>query len=367
MIETLDFMGYMVLLGYLDILSVPCSYLKGPIHYAINEGMYLPVCNEADAIAMSAGMSMAGRKNAVFLQNSGLANSVSPLSSLQYIFDIPCLMLMGYRGSGPDEPQHELMGKITESMLLSLGVEPVLLQEGTQDAIAQLKAADKSITQGKRSVALLVRKDLFDAVPLEGAADPAVGLRRASLLQCLAELRDKDTIVVTTTGFTSRELYQLRDDPLNFYMVGSMGCAAAVGAGIARAMPRKKVVVVDGDGAVWMRGSFLPVLAAERPPNFLHIVLANHAYESTGNQPLPKEHMPLDATLRLAYGQDFLRTDSEIAFTDAVGTFLDAPTFRCLYAEICSQSLDVLQRPKETTRQLGDRFRNALRREGNKG
>src|SRR5207248_9901453 len=57
-----------------------------------------------------------------------------------------------------------------------------------------------------------------------------------------------DELVVVCNGFPSREAYALRDRPENFYMIGSMGVARAIGLGVVLAPPHRKVVVLDGDG-----------------------------------------------------------------------------------------------------------------------
>ena len=67
-------------------------------------------------------------------------------------------------------------------------------------------------------------------------------------------------------------------------MVGSMGCVSSLGLGIALAKPQRRIVVVDGDGAVLMRLGALATIGYERPSNLLHILLDNQKHESTGGQ-----------------------------------------------------------------------------------
>ena len=72
---------------------------------------------------MACGAVMAGKRSVVMFQNSGLGNAVNPLTSLNYPFRIPLLLIVTLRGEpfGPkDEPQHELMGEITTAMLETL-------------------------------------------------------------------------------------------------------------------------------------------------------------------------------------------------------------------------------------------------------
>ena len=94
-----------------------------------------------------------------------------------------------------------------------------------------------------------------------------------------------DDLVLSTTGMISREVFTTRDRPGNFYMIGSMGLLSSFGLGLALLTPRRRVFVLEGDGSALMSLGALPLIAAERPGNLVHIVLDNEAYESTGAQP----------------------------------------------------------------------------------
>ena len=94
-----------------------------------------------------------------------------------------------------------------------------------------------------------------------------------------------DELVVATTGMISRELYQVRDRPENFYMAGSMGCALPLGLGLALAHPERKVVVLDGDGAALMSLGSLALARHLQLKNLEHVILDNGTYASTGDQP----------------------------------------------------------------------------------
>ena len=91
--------------------------------------------------------------------------------------------------------------------------------------------------------------------------------------------------VVLATGFICRQAQAAAPRPQNFYMNGSMGMASSIGLGAALARPKQPLVVIDGDGAVLMNLGNLPMVGAMKPANFLHVVLDNARYESTGGQP----------------------------------------------------------------------------------
>lgn len=98
----------------------------------------------------------------------------------------------------------------------------------------------------------------------------------------MAEVWPTD-IVVTSTGLISREVFSVKDRELNFYMMGSMGCALAIGIGIAM-HSKNKVVVINGDGSALMGLGAIVTSAKLRLENLQHIILDNNMHESTGGQ-----------------------------------------------------------------------------------
>jgi sulfopyruvate decarboxylase subunit beta len=107
-------------------------------------------------------------------------------------------------------------------------------------------------------------------------------------------------LVVACNGFPSREAYALRDRPENFYMIGSMGAAAAIGLGVALSQPTRKIVILDGDGNVLMSMGTLGTIGALNPRNLIHMVFDNEVYGSTGNQPTISQSVRLDQMARSA-------------------------------------------------------------------
>tara|TARA_Y100000310_G_C20657242_1_gene802624 strand:+ start:44 stop:592 length:549 start_codon:yes stop_codon:yes gene_type:complete len=99
----------------------------------------------------------------------------------------------------------------------------------------------------------------------------------------IVSLLKGDEVIISANGFISRELHDTGDNERNFYMIGSMGMGASIGAGIAL-NSQKKVVVLDGDGNVLMNLGALATIGNKKPENFLHIVIDNGVYESTGSQ-----------------------------------------------------------------------------------
>lgn len=107
-------------------------------------------------------------------------------------------------------------------------------------------------------------------------------MTRSQCVKRIMEDLNPNDIVIASTGFISRETFKY-DRPLNFYMSGSMGCALAIGIGIAMNVDNR-VIVINGDGSVLM--SLGTMLTAKRLnlPNLTHYILDNNCHESTGGQ-----------------------------------------------------------------------------------
>ncbi|GAA3112145.1 thiamine pyrophosphate-dependent enzyme [Streptosporangium carneum] len=95
--------------------------------------------------------------------------------------------------------------------------------------------------------------------------------------------RHPDAVIVSTCGYTSRDLFNAADRPGNLYLVGSMGMAAPIALGLALARPGRQVVALDGDGSLLMNLGVLPLVAAA-DAGILHVVVDNGMHESTGGQ-----------------------------------------------------------------------------------
>ncbi|MBI4226703.1 MAG: sulfopyruvate decarboxylase subunit beta [Candidatus Omnitrophica bacterium] len=134
-----------------------------------------------------------------------------------------------------------------------------------------------------------------------------------------------DELVVCTTGFISRDACAAADRPGNFYMIGSMGLAPAIGLGLAVTRPSRRVVVFDGDGALLMALGTLAMAAQWKPKNFYHVVFDNEAYASTGHQPTPTREVALDAVAAASGYARVARVESVPALTEALAPWLAAP------------------------------------------
>lgn len=101
-----------------------------------------------------------------------------------------------------------------------------------------------------------------------------------------ALLRDRgNALVVTGLGSSTYDAFAAGDHPLNFYLWGGMGGAAMVGLGLALAQPKRRVLVITGDGEMLMGLGALATIAVEAPKNLAIAVIDNGHYGETGMQP----------------------------------------------------------------------------------
>ena len=106
-------------------------------------------------------------------------------------------------------------------------------------------------------------------------------------LDVLARRRQEQVVVGTMTA--NGAWRQKSPHDLNLACIGFMGGASTLGLGVALAQPDRDVWIIDGDGSLMMQLGSLGTIAGAAPSNFLHIVIHNGVYETSGSQPLPSQ------------------------------------------------------------------------------
>jgi phosphonopyruvate decarboxylase len=321
LIEARDFCEAARERGFRWYAGVPCSYLTPFINYVLQDGslQYVSAANEGDAVALIAGVALAGdagrhRRGIAMMQNSGLGNAVSPLTSLTWTFRLPQLLIVTWRGQPgvADEPQHALMGPITPAMLDAMQIPWELFPTDSPAIGPALDRATAHMDGTGRPYALVMQKGSVaehalkaGAVPVGKRAAPRAApemqphrltaeerpSRREALRQVVSQTSNAATAVLATTGFCGRELYAIEDRPNHFYMVGSMGCVIPLALGLALARPDLRVIALDGDGAALMRLGAFATVGAYGPANLQHLLLDNGAHDSTGGQATVSPHV----------------------------------------------------------------------------
>lgn len=286
--EALDAAGAGVWAGVPDsLLKALCACVSD----LAPQGRFHICANEGNAVGLAAGWHLAtGGFGVVYMQNSGEGNAVNPLLSLADpdVYSIPMLLVIGWRGEPGvhDEPQHVKQGKVTCSLLEVMGV-PYEVLDGERWR-GQLDGLLATMRGGSRPVALVVRKGAFGSWPFAPADDGAPLSREDALKVLLSELGEDD-FVVSTTGKTSREVFEIREargqgHDHDFLTVGSMGHTSSIALGAALGT-EADVWCVDGDGSLIMHMGAAPVTAQVAPVNLKYVLNVNGAHESVGGQP----------------------------------------------------------------------------------
>lgn len=163
------------------------------------------------------------------------------------------LLMVGWRGEPgkKDEPQHRVQGQLTPALLASMNIPFEVLPDYKEGAEEVVRSAVNIMKERHAPFALLVKRATFQKYSLKNKITADLPLTREDFLRvAVEELGDWD-IVVSTTGFTSREVFELREQndqghERDFLTVGSMGHSSAISIGIALAKPSRQV---GGGGA----------------------------------------------------------------------------------------------------------------------
>lgn len=367
--------------GFGWYVGVPCSFLTPFINYVIGDPTlhYVSAANEGDAVAFAAGVSLGGGRAVAMMQNSGLGNAVSPLTSLNHVFRLPTLLICTHRGAPgvADEPQHVLMGAITEEMFDVLRI-PWRIFPTEADALpAILDEADAYLRNEGRPFALIMHKGSVAPHPLgaqgapprrrQPASDPRgvqFSATRASRTEVLTRIQrhspESSHVLIATTGYTGRELFALNDRTNQIYLVGSMGCASSLGLGLALSRPDRQVVIIDGDGAALMRMGNFATLGSYGGDNLTHIVLDNEVHDSTGAQATVSGNVDFAAIAAACGYASVLRGDT-LDLIDRVLGDVTLPGPRLLHLKIRAGTVPDLPRPNLTPEFIARRFADHLR------
>lgn len=274
-----------------SLLKSVCAYITDNVPSDCNH----ITANEGSAIGVAAGHYLAtGNLPLVYMQNSGIGNAVNPLLSLadEKVYSIPMLLMIGWRGEPGvhDEPQHVKQGEVTLSLLDAMGIPYIILPD---DDTAASSALGKLVTDCKKTCkphAIVIKKGTFGSYKLKTKVPNENPVCREDAMKCVVSSIPADSIIVSTTGKLSRELYEYRDElkqshESDFLTVGSMGHSSSIALGIALAKPNRHVFCFDGDGAFIMHMGAITNIGHLAPRNYIHLVFNNGAHESVGGQP----------------------------------------------------------------------------------
>ncbi|HPT62513.1 MAG TPA: phosphonopyruvate decarboxylase [Bacillota bacterium] len=337
MIQPKEFFDNLISEGILFFSGVPDSLLKNFCAYVtdhVDDRHHVIAANEGGAVALAAGYYLAtGNYALVYMQNSGLGNATNPLLSLAdpEVYSIPMLLMIGWRGEPGihDEPQHVKQGRVTLGLLEAMEIPYLVLDGNTRDWRGLVRSLCDQMRDHERPVAIVVRTDTFDEYKMGTFDDDSSLLMREEAISIVVERIGDNDIVVSTTGKTSRELFEVRErysqgHGRDFLTVGSMGHSSQIALGIALQKPNYRVICLDGDGAVLMHAGALAIVGQKAPPNFVHIVINNESHDSVGGQPTASPNVDyVDFAQAMGY-RNALRAATSKEIESALAQLLDS-------------------------------------------
>ena len=379
MISAFSFIDQLRDLGYSQYAGVPCSFLTPLINYVIGDPTlnYVGATSEGESVGITFGAFLAGRKTVTMCQNSGLGNMVNPLTSLNYPFRVPTLLIVTWRGQPQvnDEPQHEQMGRIMHHLLETLEIPCLPFPVSEAEIAKTMDEAETSMEERKRPFALVMQKGSVAPHALSRRLEPESiktdlqqnlsanakeRLTRTRAIELILDALAGDEAIIATTGKTGRELFTISDLPNHLYVVGGMGTASAIGFGVAHALPKQSVVVIDGDGAVLMKLGALATIGFYQPSNLLHIILDNETHDSTGGQQTASGIVRFAALAAAANYRSAFAVDRPDEIRDAVRLLRHRAGPSLLHVKIQPGWPANLGRPTVTPHEVKERFSQFL-------
>lgn len=313
MIDPQKFVQILKNKGIEFVSGVPDSLLKSlcaSISKEYSNNSHVIATNEGSAIALGIGYHLGSNKvPMIYMQNSGIGNIINPITSLadSKVYGIPILLVIGWRGEVladgsqlKDEPQHKKQGLITIDQLKLLEINYEIIDKDTKNIDLLIGKLIEEAKLRNNPVALVVRKNTFSKYDFYQEFKNASYMTRELIIEEIVN-NSGDCKVITTTGMASRELYEIREKnntshEKDFLTVGGMGHASQIAAGLAISQPNKKVICIDGDGALLMHTGALSI--SGKLDNLIHIVINNGVHDSVGAQPTMGQFLCLSEIAR---------------------------------------------------------------------
>ena len=334
-------------------VGVPDSVLKNFLSIIPEKKNFISN-NEGSAVAYGVGYHLSTKRiPLIYMQNSGLGNAINPLISIAHkkVYSIPLLLLIGWRGSPEikDEAQHQAQGKVTKDFLRLMGIKTVILN-GNKDLIKINELINYS-KRNSRPVAILVKNGLFQKVKSNRKIKKNnFSIKRINFLETLLKKIGKNCKIISTTGYVSREIHQLRNEKKlengsDFYMVGGMGHCANVALGYSK-HSKRDVVVLDGDGSFLMHMGSMVNVGFLANNNFKYILLNNGCHESVGSQKTLINKIDLDLLSKSIGFKKYVELKKKTEIEKKIKLALNAKEKIFFNVMIKEGSIKNLSRPK---------------------
>ena len=330
-----------------SILESLSTYLE---KYSLNK--HIIATNEGAAISMGIGYYLSTKKiPCIYLQNSGLSNAINPLISIagKDVYSTPLFLIIGWRGSPkkPDEPQHKAKGRITLNLLKLLKINYCILRQ--EKDLQKLKKIILRSKKNKSIVACLIEKDTLQTLNKK-EKNKSRYISRSEFIKNFLSLIPKKSKIISTTGYTSRELMELRkrfnfNKGEDFYMVGGMGHSSSVAIGYAL-NSKKQIFCLDGDGSVLMHLGSLRTAGYLKNKNFKHIILNNNSHESVGGQLTNANGIDFNKFCESIGYRNYFKIEKRGNIKNMITRFVRSKGPSLLEVKIKNGSLKNLSRPK---------------------
>ena len=334
--------------------GVPDSVLK-ELSYSLQKKTkknHIIATNEGAAVSLGIGHYLSTKSiPCVYMQNSGLSNALNPLISIAHekVYSIPLILIIGWRGSPrvKDEPQHNVKGKITESILKLLNIKYTIIRTNVD-----LKKFDKQIKNGKKKgtiVACLIEQGTLEKNKKINKKKDFYKLDKELFLKTLLQTLEKNTKIISSTGYNSRELMYLRDkykikNSSDFYMVGGMGHTASVALGYSLSS-KKKIICVDRDGSLLMHLGSIKTVGTFANKNFKYILLNNNSHDSVGGQNTYSDDIDFEKLSKSLGFKKFYSIKSDKNLKVNIQNFLKGNTLNFLEVKVSNSKIKKLPRP----------------------
>ncbi|MFC1681871.1 thiamine pyrophosphate-dependent enzyme [Pseudomonadota bacterium] len=311
--------------GVDKVAYLPCNKLNALMSGVPDAVEVLNITRESVGLGLCFGRSLAGKRSAMMIQNTGLGNLVTELYTMQKLYREGLPIFVSWRGfyKEPIEAQ-VIFGSKVEDLLKAIDVEYRILR-CMEDVDAVGADVAGCFSENKVKVFLLSPEvwevnspdyHVFGRTSLDPISSETEAYRGQPALDRIGAIRvimdsiGEESVVISQIGFPSKEVYNTRDRALNFYMLGALGSATEVGIGLAGEVGERHVCVVDGDGSFFFNPNQLIDLATFDPGNLTVICLDNGSWGSTGNQPtLSSAGMNLSAIIRAMGLHSVVTTD----------------------------------------------------------
>ena len=336
--------------------GVPDSILKELSFYLQSKSkkQHVIASNEGAAVSIGIGNYLSTKKiPCVYMQNSGLSNALNPLISIadKKVYSIPLILIIGWRGSPrvKDEPQHNVKGKITLDILKLLNIKNTIIRKNID-----LIKFDKQIKNAKKNnaiVACLIERGTIEKNKKINKNKNFYNLNKELFLKTLLDTVEKNTKIISSTGYNSRELIYLRNkyqitNSKDFYMVGGMGHTASVALGYSLSN-KKKTICLDGDGSFLMHLGSIKTAGSFANKNFKYILLNNNSHDSVGGQNTYAKDINFEKLSKSLGFKKFYSIKNDKNLKKNIKGFLTGNSLKFLEVKVSNSKIKKLPRPTD--------------------